>query len=260
MPIPEEFKGKLPTPERPKESVYNAFELAPREIEELRARVEAARGVIRVFVHPFYFSYDPDQLSYLDDKDEERYQQASTFIHDTMCTTVDSGVPTFFLEEGEVRFSEYAGGSGDLTSFNKTKQILENSGFKNIVYMIPTQLDQSQPKRPNAAPAMETEDWKYLRNLFQNIGVRRILLGGFNLGLKATHKRDKKYNWVSTRELAGRRQNWRLAGRSGKVTLDGCVGDFYEKLKKDFEVEISHAAFPDNRKTLKPLMKPKESR
>lgn len=185
--------------------------LMPEEREAFIRRIKSAWDTARVVIHPYYEKYvRPDD-----------YQLQSEFVGDTLKRMVRANFsgsseikpPIIIFEEAE-RISETQASLQDalLTVNDQDREI-------NPVYFMPTFPRTSQPQ---FMEKRSSKDFPKLINLFDDLKIRKIILGGMFL-MTPQH-------------------------RNSRNQAQGCVNYMRDVLMDgNFEVEISNFAYPATR-------------
>ncbi len=194
---------------------FNVFNLPKLEAEVLKERVEKNKGIIRIFVHPFF-----EEVRSWHTPDQKRDIEAIGHAIEKILDLGSEKTPPLFIAQDQLE---------DLEAKLKDKGITS-------VYVIPTFIASPEPRLPkemNLASSgirdsiRESPNWQILENQLESLGVKKILIGGMWLDIKVT-------------------PGW---GNSTKrIDLSNCVGTMATVLSKHFEVEISNFAYPQSRK------------
>lgn len=91
---------------------------------------------------------------------------------------------------------------------------------QNKIFIVPTETDSPNP-RLNKSYDTNLHGWSVFIEKMENLGVKKIIIGGIFLDI-ITYEEEE---WVT-----------------------GCVGFTIEKLKDNFEIQISNLAHPKSRK------------
>lgn len=194
--------------------IFSLFELTDEEKNLLRQRVEKSKGLIRVFVHPYYQKYKIARGYFpprpIEDEPEERIKKETLnrAILQMAELAPEKTPPIFFFEEFE-RVNEFK---------KKIEDVLRNE-----FYIIPT--EPSEPK-----PKIDSEDlidsWHTLSSKLHELGVKKILIGGMYF----------EVNYERPRPEGDDSPLWQ------------CVGVTIDNLQKDFEIEVSNLTLMHGRK------------
>jgi hypothetical protein len=202
------FESKKEKPE-----LINAFELSENQESTLRYIIEKNHGAIRVFIHPFYpqGNMNLGELGNIDPKDHEVMQKGFSKLIEIQ----DNEQTPLFIFEEDKRIPELTSKIGDVIGRN--------------IYIIPTLQDTSAPyykesmsddANMNQSPKL----WEDLSKIFRDWGVERITLGGQSMAIDFDEEDSSPYSY------------------------DGCAGLAYQKLKNNFNIEISRFSYPMHRK------------
>ncbi|KKU50915.1 MAG: hypothetical protein A3A28_01575 [Candidatus Sungbacteria bacterium RIFCSPLOWO2_01_FULL_47_32] len=204
------------------ELLRNLWELSGEEIGELRSRIEVSRGLVRMFIHPFYEASEqyPEKS-----REAELLQRIDEGLK-RIATLAEERTPAIFLMEPFRKVEELSRSFSDVA-------------LKNRLYVIPTHSASPQPflngdKEGLDADDCWSENWNILLDWFKELGVKKVMIGGQYL-------------------IIGRTIYHPEQGRASKDELElrGCVGAAGRMFEKDFEVEFSNFAFPKTQKDLK---------
>lgn len=194
------------------------FDLSSAEIKILTQKVADHKGLIRIFVHPFY-------IRPVGSSNEEENSILRKLETATKKTINHLNSPaTIILEE--------QGGASML------KKILGQ--IQNDVYIVPTFKSDSVPKFSDDKEYLHDtldkklrENWHKLIEQLETLNVKKIIIGGMLLGVRRRNKWERK----------------RIKGDED-IKLEACVGHAFEKLSSNFDVELSSLTYNDNRLSL----------
>lgn len=211
------------------EKIKDIFELDEQGKKDLAEKVKKAKGLVRVFVHPYYI------YSGEDDPAPEKIDNIDKGLKIMAMTDAKNVPPVIVMEE--------QGKVADLSRLIAPKDF--DSGIseriRNDVYVIPTVKGDSWPMADikvmlNSRKPDKEKEWVNLIRQFKELGVQRILIGGMYLGL------------------------------SGSEPVS-CVGNAITHLQEDFDMELSNLTYDfrsgtpqyeEKRKLLKKKLKDKK--
>ncbi|KKQ04026.1 MAG: hypothetical protein US18_C0021G0004 [Parcubacteria group bacterium GW2011_GWB1_36_5] len=192
---------------------HDLFELTSKEKQALQERIEKWQGLVRIFVHPMYEKWRGNESEYINDPDNQKLVQIEEVLSKLLAMPENKTPPIVIMEE-RVFIKELE------------KWLKENSqgSSQEGVYFVKTCRDDPTPKLRK----ITTDPWKLLTEILRGLGVRKILIGGMQLGV-LWHKKD----WTQKDPF-----------------LERCVGIAISHLSKDkggeFEVELSALTHPTN--------------
>jgi len=198
---------------------------------KLSERIKEAKGSIRIIIHPFY------EYSYPDHDETANYdlsQQRTKYLIEKNLSLNVNEVPPLIIFEGTDHVDDYQ---------DKIAPFLTKSN--NETYFVPTYNFNSTPNPLHTHgddnnETMEVE-WKKMNGLLSRLGVTKIVLGGYMMGLSPDRPNENidYSDYHKQREQKG--------ARNQKYFPKYCVGNAYAYLSKQFDVELSNLAYPDNR-------------
>ena len=221
------------------------FELGEEQRRGLIGRIGQWKGVIRVFVHPFFY-YSPESIrlkvGHLEDDGQLAAHGANTsdfFVAQNMLNLLKrkkAETPPILLFEEASRLKQSAALIGEFVTQNYSD---------NHPYFIATEDKFGNPK---------DHDWESIKKEFLELGIKKVLVAGnmlvignkgatgvskdiFNLAPRSQteidqyEKKKQKFIWAYYK----------------------CVGAVVTNLRegKNFEVDISNFNFPASRRDIK---------
>jgi len=199
------------------ERFKNFFELSEEEEGSLREKVEQSRGLVRIFVHPYFVEHEKEW----NEESKKKLLSIDRALRILALTDSEKSPPVLCMEE--------SGKMGELKQRLKTPDYQEGfSGeVKNDVYIIPTAksdplpvFDDSRRIRSDYSEQEEAENWKRLTLQLKKMGVKKVLVGGMFLDFFGPEKEGDTDAW-------------------------GCVGRTIELLEKDFKVQLSNLTYSE---------------
>ncbi len=188
--------------------VNNIFEMTEGQVVDLRKEVDKFNHKVRVIVHPFYGVSD-DQTD------------RTPAIIRLLKSRSDRRIPLFIFEEAD-KCSLY-------------KQDLQNSeGSLNStgIYLVPTVTGAPHPVAKSAS------GWELLVDVFNQVEVKDILLGGRYLKYQDLADGEAEYQRVFRKQLEKQ-------GMILESSLGECVGIVAGKLVvSGFKVQLSNLCAP----------------
>jgi len=195
--------------------IKDLFVLSGSDFTELKDCVERNKGIVRIMVHPYFVEQKiPDP--------GDRIKSAVQGFE-----VVEKGFKNILQVKSSTPVFLFEGYNQIPNTREKISPILKESGRK--IYFIPTFPDDSIPfvdRKSNKRG--QKRNWNVLIETMKLLGVKKIMIGGMTFIIRTNRFSD---------------------GLEGK-SLDGCMGDIIEKLKGDFEIEVSNLAYPQSRKDL----------
>ncbi|MFA6585539.1 MAG: hypothetical protein WCS86_00030 [Candidatus Paceibacterota bacterium] len=145
------------------------------------------------------------------------------FEHDSRITIVEKGFEKILKAKKSAPILLFEGYDNVDDTLRKIVPILKN--YDNKIYLVPTYQDSPDPFTGNET---RIETWAKLIKTLKDLGVKKCVVGGIHFSLNSPE-----------------------GGKSG------CVGATIERLKNDFELQISSLNHPSSRKDVeKPDSKP----
>ena len=206
-PVPEEFNERLDGGEvaNPDAHYFDIFNLAEEERQELVNRIQENDGVVRVLVHPYYSLHEIHSQNQVDD-----LERIDGMLHKILERKKTDRPPVIIMEGYQTIEELYK----LLREFNQ-----------DDVYIAPTFCDTAQPYPSPDSLQYSTEkekdspNWPEFINLLEELGVKRILIGG---------------QYISVNSMQHLRTEENRYGR--------CVGFVINHLRKNFDLKISNAS------------------
>lgn len=200
--------------------ILDFLELSENQEELLKERIEKNKGLIRVFIHPYY---EDDKNWKENPKRIKKLKSINSAIQRILSLSDEETPPVLFFEEqGKIPILK-----------DKIKSL---KSLQNKTYIVPTYPDSSEPKltpkdfSPDKEKREPEESWKTVVDKLKAFRIKKILISGMELHI-------------------GR------GDRVPKGELFGCVGWAADRLSKDFKVEFSNLVFPEDRKDAKQFQK-----
>lgn len=236
------------TPEIPNRAL-NLWELSPEKKRALMERIEASKGLVRIFVHPFFEAHNHSEIN-AEDPDfpnEEPVSRDVDLILQRILEKEPGKTPPVIVLEEEKHVKK----TGEYLSF-----FAKESGAPS--YLVPTMAASPRPKlTPPGVPdhAKSPESWQKLTSKLWDLGVRKAIIGGMYLNVRDRSMFPKeeggeklKKEWDSVFE-SYRRQRERQGAANTDYYLSQCVGWTVGELSRaGIETEISIAAHPHSRR------------
>jgi hypothetical protein len=133
------------------------FELSKKEHAALKKRVVDNKGLVRIFVHP-YFDLTSDEAN------EARQNRINASVQKMVGLGAESSPPLFFMEE--------------FYMVDELHQRLEKN-LKQDIYIIPTEREDPAPRSTRLDSRLPDEQkWRLLSKMLGETGVKKVLLGG----------------------------------------------------------------------------------
>jgi hypothetical protein len=211
--------------EQPPNYLHDLFRLDGAQLEALKARVKKLDGLVRLFVHPFFIEARTEY---------GLARQKITFINraiNALATSDPDRVPPLVIMEGQEKLPELARNLEN----HSGKASSNGAEFKDI-YVVPTKAaDNPEPALiyaidtglstgpKNAAQLQSQANWMALISKLHELGVTKILVGGMLVDV------------IETASAVG----------AGELRARQCVGVTVNRLKNDFEVELSNLSYSE---------------
>ncbi len=200
--------------EQHKPESANLFEMSPEQILKLEKRVLDSKGIIRIFIHPYYSELPDDPPTKVTPSRDHKAQYNTMLSGFEKLLVSDSkNVPPIFVFEETVKMK---------STISKIKDFAHQD-----VYYVPTAEEAAAPLIPeDKKPQLQIEygyvpqGWRYTTDLLKKIGVTDIVLGGRNFNL-SPYKQGTL------------------------MSLDSCVGNAYSILQLDFRIKFSMFTYPN---------------
>ncbi len=228
---------------------FNLWELPPEARRALMGRIEASKGLIRIFVHPFFEVHNHPEV-YAEDPDfpneEPKNRDVDTVLQRVLEKKPEKAPPVIVLEE-----EKHLKKTGEYLSF-----FAKESGSRS--YLVPTMASSPRPKlTPPGVPdvAKSPEAWQRLTSELWDLGVRKAIIGGMYLNVRDRENVPKedggealKKDWDAVFD-SYRRQRERQGAENTDYYLTNCVGWTVGELSRaGIETEISFATYPHSRR------------
>lgn len=195
--------------------------LSESESRELKQRIDKWKGVVRVFVHPYFIEASYPRESH---KDFPGHEITGKAVEQLIGEPVSKTPPIFIFEE--------------IGRINETTEKL--SGIKGQpAFMIATE---------TSGIKFADKEWNYdrLKNLFATLGIKRIIVAGQFLGIFPNTLVDKGNLLIP--------QGFGL--EEYKPWMNGCAGEVIDSLQDSrFSIELSNFNYPDSKRDLRRIMK-----
>jgi len=196
------------------------FEMDKKTEVSLKERIEKAKGLIRVFIHPDFERYSEFENIKDQPEDIEKLKEAEVVFRKILSSESETVPPLFIFEDG-VDNNDFEGKEKRLGELATQDVYIIRTTFANPD---PLPLGQERTYSWNLFTKIGDEEkslmWKWLIEEFKKLGVKKILLGG--LEFYVTGDKDKSHS--------------------------GCMGTAMNKLKEHgFDVEISALTWPSGR-------------
>lgn len=212
------------TPEQKNHERFVDFlNLSPEQEDELKKSIEENNGLVRIFVHPFFNKITPNYKK----ERAEKIKVMNLALQKILSLPKEKTPPILFFEEME-----------KISELEDNIQAIGTTEFKNKVYTVPTFRKDPEPAILDTDGRLirnPEKHWKVMNEKLKSMGVKKIFIGGMEFLTYALGR-----SWPNEPD---------------KIEFLGCVGESVRRLSKDFDVEVSHLAFPDNRKDLDEIKK-----
>lgn len=212
--------------------------LNAEEQQELKERVVQNNGLIHLDVHPYYFDYDnanPERAK-KPERNGERYDAIKQALALDFKKTDHSPIRIIIEEKEHVL---------------ETSKIINqsNQDSNNKAFIIPSHWGNPEPDfsdnpttdhHRDIGTEEELQNWLKLVSLFNELGVKTIIIGGTTLEVV-----DEKNTDIGA--SAYERQRIKRGAKRVAYSLRGCAGGAaYYLSAAGFDVQISDKAFPDS--------------
>ncbi len=192
--------------------VHDFLDLNPKETEVLKDKIIKSQGAVRIVIHPYYAKQNHPTRPYKQIRNDPN--QRVGLVEDSFkkMISIVQNVPVILFE----------GKSG----VRGTKAIITPilQAANNEIYLVKTRDDFSTP-----LIGENGENWKAFSNLMTSLGIKKIVIGGMNLGVAQSFVVDN----------------------SGDEYLVFCVGAAIRELKSNFDIQVSNLSHPQSRGDLK---------
>lgn len=197
------------------------FEMDKKTEVSLKERIEKAKGLVRIFVHPDFERYSRFEDIKDRPEDVKKLREAEQIFRKILSSKSETMPPLFIFEDGasnedfeekEEQFRKLAANDTFIirTSFANPDPLPIG---KERTYRWPDLKDVEKSR------GEQFFMWQWLIEELKKLGVKKILLGG--LEFYVTGDKNKNHS--------------------------GCMGTAMNKLKAHFEIEISTLTWPDKR-------------
>lgn len=191
----------------------NIFELKDKEISLLRQRIEKWDGLVRIFIHPYYYTLGKKE-TYINDEVTKKFALIDTGIRKMLSLPTEKTLPIIIFEEW--------------SKIKKLKKRLSKKLF-NTAYIVPTYIGTSEPKILGQDRTFRSDlksnkeiSWNGIIENLTMLGVKKILIGGMY--------------FKSLKSAEG-------------IEFYECVGEAVEYLDKSFKVDMSNLTLPEGRES-----------
>lgn len=236
---------KIESPEVLQGKPVNFFEMDEKDKVDLKERISAANGTVRIFVHPYWAEYR--RLFPSPEKEREPIFQKGVDLKEAekafgrILSNKSAGSPPviLFLEAPDIKgFQEQWGSLNNrdfyavptlesnpdpITPEFMPEDISERSfSYWNMVLKLEWSPDPA--KKHKKIRELAKAGWERLISQMKELGVRKVLIGGMEF----------------------------YASSEVENPHGGCAGETFEKLKEaGFQVELSALSWPQGRKEVK---------
>lgn len=193
--------------------------LSQEEEDAFKKRIEQNKGLVRIFVHPYYEKITP----YYSKKRAEKIEAINLALQKMLSLPEEKTPPILFFEEKEKR--------------SKLEENIGDIELKNRIYTIPTHESSPEPfiHKKGVTEEEKMKNWTPVIEKLKALGVKKALIGGMQFNVY----------------LLGRTYK----NEPDEIVLDYCVGEAIKRLSKDFETEISCLSLPENRRKYEEIKK-----
>jgi len=197
------------------EKFVDFLNLSPEQKDELKKRIEENNGLVRIFVHPFFNKITPDY-----NKERAKKMKAMNLaLQKILSLPEEKTPPILFFEEME-----------KISELEENIQAIGTTEFKNKVYTVPTFRKDPEPAILDADGKLirnPEKHWKIMNEKLKSVGIKKIIIGGMEFMTYAMGRTSRN--------------------KPDEIKFLGCVGEAIRRLSDDFDVEVSHLTFPENR-------------
>lgn len=211
---------------KPIENTLDLLKLSPEQKEKLKKRIAKWNGLVRIFVHPLFEKWREGEYDNQNSDAPHDNLQIEKALSRILAIDKENVPPLIIMEEEEF-----------VPEFKKWLETIYKSSQETL-YLVNTFPQNPSPKikiqkLPSFKDAMRSINdprndpaWKALEKTLQQVGVRKILLGGMTFEMD-----EEKKDWTHKDPWMGR-----------------CIGIAMSHLSKnkggDFEVELSALTAP----------------
>ncbi len=225
----------------------NLFELDNPSKNKLKDRILEHKGLVRIFVHPFFCYLNIEKLTREEIKRNSPEVQLIAMrrgLFKILSLSAEKSPPILIFEE-ESKLQK---------NFSQFSEICQNSG--NYPYMVPTVKNWSEPSLSagNFRQAMFLllkKQWAFLRKEMESLGVEKVIIGGMNLSIEVAREHPH-WNLVNapTKAIKNLFRRQIEEGKENMYFFQHCVGEAFAELglSKRIHVELSNLAYPDSRR------------
>jgi hypothetical protein len=171
-------------------------------------------------VHPYFKASNlGDGISITERPVEDAHKQTSNFLKNA----TDKGPPIFLFQGGE---------DWD-DAQKKAQKYLADAG--STIYVVATYPASPEPRfhsetidnLSKISKIHQSEHWQGLANRMEDVGVKKLVVGGIYFGVSQRPEQDTV----------------------------GCVNSFIAHMEKSFQIKLSNFTWPSNRRTVERLKK-----
>jgi hypothetical protein len=214
----EKFKSPEPPPVG---NIRRLFEMSPDEKKGLQRRIEQFGGMVQIFIHPEFEEYAQYARVH---KEEEFARQgfwANSVFKNILSSDSDRVPPIFIFEHAQA-----------VKKFEEKEKRLADMAVQPV-YIIRTEYADPTPLSPNIEnkytwnvssinDADRIRAWDFLISELQNLGVKKILIGGAELYVSKENDRGHT----------------------------GCLGIAMRKLE-NFDLKLSTITWPEGKNEIR---------
>ncbi len=211
--------------------VFLLSELTEEQKISFKERAAKFDGTIRFFMHPFFANDFGDY--YHASKTEDKGDAYSSFLVLGRCLSLPpENTPPIVVADVEEKISET---SKLCTEWSKNS--------KNSSYLLPTYPNSPVPNFYHSQKFDNkslNKEWQKLIDLFKELGVKNILLSGMYLSEYSEELHSKTGKISIPISVNGKDANVDFANE--------CIVSIIDCLGEDFDIEMSNATYPMDRK------------
>jgi len=163
------------------EKILDLFNLSPEQEVDLKGDIKLFKGLVRIFVHPFYEQLERGGSEFR----EQGMNKVRKGIKRIINSTHENVPPLIFMEEE--------------TRINDIRQELKPE-LAHRAYLVPTYEGTSEPRLTSIDNPLENvgENWSRLINRLNGLGVSKVLIGGMwlEIGDKFLEEKTGLYGCV----------------------------------------------------------------
>lgn len=216
----QEFIKQEKKPEQENnERIVDFLTLSQEQEDAFKKRIEQNKGLVRVFIHPYFEKITP----HYSEKRAEKIKAINLALQKMLSLPEEKTPPILFFEEKE--------------KISKLEENIGNIELKNRIYTIPTYGSSPEPfiHKKGVTEEEKMKNWTPVIEKLKALGVKKALIGGMQFDVY----------------ILGRTSE----NEPDEIVLDRCVGEAIKRLSKDFETEISYLNFPENRRKYEEIKK-----